>query len=248
MIHQPNLRICQINMNNQYNLIKSFERLLNTSFDIICAQEPYSFKNIFSPKTIVIKNNDKFRCATFYKNQNLKILANFEKTNSYFNVADASLGSSSFTLVNCYFPPKTDNKTQLIECVQNELQHLMELFSNQPTLFVGDFNAKSSFWSSEDEEDNTNERGHWFLDKIISHEYSLLNDPSEGPTFESNIGFSYIDLSFASVAFFKIFDYKWNIAQSLRSDSDHHPIVINIMLKAQLQSSLKTIYLVSSLN
>lgn len=113
----------------------------------------------------------------------------------------------------------------------------MELFSNQPTLFVGDFNAKSSFWSSEDEEDNTNERGHWFLDKIISHEYSLLNDPSEGPTFESNIGSSYIDLSFASAAFFKIFDYKWNIAQSLRSDSDHHTIVINIMLKTQLQSS-----------
>ena len=66
-------------MNNQKNLITLYEQLLSDKFDMVCAQEPYSFKNIFSSKTLVIRNHTDFRCASFYVDQNLRVFAEKRK-------------------------------------------------------------------------------------------------------------------------------------------------------------------------
>ena len=63
------------------------------------------------------------------------------------------------------FLPRVKNNSQLLKTIQNKLSQLIEHFSNKPTLFLGDFNAKSRVWGSELEDDE-NERGHCCLAKF----------------------------------------------------------------------------------
>ena len=48
-----------------------------------------------------------------------------------------------------------------------------------------------------------------------------------GPTNEARSGKSYVDLTFVSASFTKLFEYERKINHSLNSDSDHHPIIID---------------------
>lgn len=231
MMNQQNLTICQINLNNQKNLIQIYEHLLNKKFDIVCAQEPYFYRNIFSSQTFVLKSEKDFRCATFYKSTNLQVFDRSSETNSHFVVSDISLDNSIFTLINCYFPPPSGNNVELIENVKTNLRLLIQKYSDKPCLFVGDFNAKSRIWNF-DPVSAENERGDWLLSQIIHNCYSVLNDTDQGPTFSSHIGSSSVDISFANRSFFDLFEYSWQIDNTLNCDSDHRPIILQISSKS----------------
>ena len=234
MMNQLNFRLCQININNQKNLIITYEQLLNNRFDLICAQEPYSFKNIFSSKSIVIKNHSKFRCANFYVNQNLKIFANYENTDEYFSIATIEFNQNKFYLINCYFPPKGKENIQVCTNIQNKLQRLLINYANKPTLFLGDFTAKSKAWSPENS-DHNDARGLWLFDLLVEHDYLVLNDYEQGPTYDARSGTSYIDVAFGSLSFCQTCDCVWNIAKFINSTSDHNPIEIEITSRRQAQ-------------
>ena len=47
-MNKQNFKILQINMNNRKELAHSSEYLLNNEIDLICAQEPNKYKNLYT--------------------------------------------------------------------------------------------------------------------------------------------------------------------------------------------------------
>lgn len=111
----------------------------------------------------------------------------------------------------------------MIRKVINELRTIHSQSENVPSLFLGDFNARSTRWG--DRRDNNNSD---FVNEIlIDFKPTILNNPSCGPTFSGNRGKSFIDLTLANQLFIDTFSTTWLIDFSIFCISDHHPISIS---------------------
>lgn len=89
--------------------------------------------------------------------------------------------------MNSYVPPS-----------DNILDHLIKIepwlirYSNKNNILVGDFNTKHPLWGGH----RADSRGDILLDFINNHDFTILNEPSSQPTFDSVSGQSWIDLLF----------------------------------------------------
>lgn len=227
------LKICQINMHNLRELPRQFEAYLNTQeFNIICSQESSLNKKLqLSNKTKIIGTN-KPRASSFFLDPQFNFFSVNQDLDDFFNVISCRLNNIEIYIINCYIPPSNSNSSQFNELeVTNKLSSLLTKYSTLPSIFVGDFNAKSLWWHP----DKYDQRGTLIEDLITSTNFLLLNEIDKGPTFQNSRGHtSYIDLSFISRPLANHFNYNWSILKNLNCTSDHFPICINLTPKPNI--------------
>ena len=117
-----------------------------------------------------------------------------------------------FTILSLYIPP---HQTFNVTDINNILNQI-----STPAIIVGDVNAWSNFWGS----NNSNSRGQIFEDIILASDLVVLNDGS--PThFSTHHTFTHVDITlFSSVLSPKC---EWAILDDLHG-SDHYPIITKV--------------------
>ncbi|GBN68058.1 hypothetical protein AVEN_100098-1 [Araneus ventricosus] len=132
-------------------------------------------------------------------------------------IGDSSNSSifSSNRLTNLYFQPH-DN----IDLLINEILHLG--LNNSYDLLVGDFNARSQVWGYGFED----HRGRVISDFLVTNNFSICNDVDLGPTFVTNTGQGFPDLTLISVSCQSLLD-SWSIL-NIDSLGDHKHVCVRL--------------------
>lgn len=153
-------------------------------------QEPYYFDNKvigYPLKHKIIAHNYKPKAATIIHDETIGVFP-LRVTQSVV-ITKLHWQGNTFNAINCYIPPKED-PADILGIVENFLVDSM----NENTLIVGDFNSKNPVWGGR----TLDHRGKVTLDFINKFGLCLLNTPNSIPTFQTNNGTSWIDLTLVS--------------------------------------------------
>lgn len=119
-------------------------------------------------------------------------------------------------IVNVYSSPSED-LTRVLDTLEQLTQQRITL----PTLIVGDLNSNHQAWGGE----ISDEGGDKVIQYVINNALHILNEKEQGPTFQSNRGKSFIDLSLANHDFYREFA-EWTILD-IHRESDHRYILFS---------------------
>ncbi|GIY24046.1 RNA-directed DNA polymerase from mobile element jockey [Caerostris darwini] len=188
-----------INYQNSGNLIgghlnlgnaRAASAFLNNSivkfnFDFFSINEPYVFEDSITGIPLnyaIIAHNSAPKAAIIIKScfNTQSILISKEIV-----IVLANINNQDFLLVSTYCPP-----SQEIEDNLAILSPILCKYEGNPTIILGDFNAKSRVWGQRD----LDCRGRKLLSFCHRHELFIENSPDSLPTFSSNRGNSWIDL------------------------------------------------------
>ena len=227
------LKILQFNTSKQQNVFKSAELILN-EYDFICTQEPntsYMRRLLPIEKNICIVGpaTAQSRVATLFKSKGSNfVLELSQHTNDFFNLVEVSTVIGPLRILNVYVPcDKKENQDKIIS-VFRSVDTIIKENANIPLLVIGDFNSRAYEWGDSECRPN----GRRALNLIFDNNMTVLNDPDQGPTFETNNGSSYIDLSFANDCLLNRYECEWKLDKSkaikLGVTLEHIPIHIEL--------------------
>ncbi|KAF8782029.1 Retrovirus-related Pol polyprotein type-1 like protein [Argiope bruennichi] len=160
--------------------------------DVYCVQEPYlhagstffptKWRTIFHPEGSVLIS---------IRNPNIAVVT--RHINKYFVCVDVSKGPDTFTIIS-YFPPSS-NKNSLFQ----NLNELIDYIQPKQWFLVGDGNIQSELWGP-DRDDSKRKRdiGAPMIDFIIHRNLLVWNDSNAVPTFQTNNGRSWIDVTLST--------------------------------------------------
>ncbi|GBM39984.1 Retrovirus-related Pol polyprotein from type-1 retrotransposable element R1 [Araneus ventricosus] len=129
---------------------------------------------------------------------------------------DAMVGSDSITVVCFYFPPSQPQARMV-----RELQGVLDLLSSPNFIIAGDANVRSSFWGPDIPDHRPLDEGGPLVDLILARRLHVWNDPSSPPTFETERGRSWIDVTL-STPLLSTRKADWVVHPTILSD--HNPI------------------------
>ncbi|GBN08387.1 Retrovirus-related Pol polyprotein from type-1 retrotransposable element R1 [Araneus ventricosus] len=152
------------------------------------------------------------------RNPEIHILIRHERENVV--ALDAMVGSDSITVVCFYFPPSLPQERMV-----RELHGVLKLLSSDCVLVAGDANVRSSLWGPDVIDHRPLDEGGPLVDLILARRLHVWNDPSSPPTFETERGRSWIDITLSSPS---LSNRKGDWQVHPTTLSDHNPIIFTI--------------------
>lgn len=206
-------RLFQWNARSIMNSLEFKQHVSSNSYDVICIQETWlKLNKIYNLSGYDIIRKDRpppekgGGVATFLKTglSYIEIKNNFE---TECIVVKIKTSSGYINIVNVYIPPQ-----QIVK-----LDELKQLFSVSNCIIVGDFNAKSPIWGSQ----NTDKRGEEIENLIDENDLCVLNTGL--PTYQCYTGgMNHLDITLASPNI--ACKCNWSTLNNSMS-SDHVPII-----------------------
>ncbi|GBN70715.1 hypothetical protein AVEN_30267-1 [Araneus ventricosus] len=129
---------------------------------------------------------------------------------------EAMVGSDSITVVCFYFPPSLPQARMV-----RELQGVLDFITSNNVLVAGDANVRSSLWGPDVSDHRPLDEGGPLVDLILARRLHVWNDPSSPPTFETERGRSWIDITL-STSLLSTRKGDWIVHPTTLSD--HNPI------------------------
>ncbi|GBN69253.1 hypothetical protein AVEN_205883-1, partial [Araneus ventricosus] len=122
-----------------------------------------------------------------------------------------------FIFISVYCSPSED-----IVPILQQLESIIEVHQDSFISINGDFNAKSSAWGPTEQD----ERGKALLELVFRQDLDIGNDIYSAPTFDSERGKSWIDLTLKKNISREVFK-NWVLHQDVTA-SDHNLITYEI--------------------
>lgn len=186
-----------------------------TQHDISIIQEPYYYKHKVigfpikhkiiaspTPKTAIIIHNTDIQVFPIYISNTIL-------------VAKLKWKNNNFTIINTYAPPKEE-----IQITLNTIESLINI--EEPTIVAGDFNSSNTIWGGT----QNNSRGDVLLEFITAKDLKIINSPDSPPTFETENGKSWIDITLTTPQLSN-FLTNWKVLDEI-NHSDHRYLSYNL--------------------
>ncbi|XP_055924515.1 uncharacterized protein LOC129956608 [Argiope bruennichi] len=224
----------QGNIGHSYKATKELPNLFSNNIpDIYCIQEPYIYAgSTFLPTKWRTIFHPEGRVLISIRNPN--IAAVIKHINKHFVCIEVSKGLETFSIISFYFPPSS-NKNNLFR----ELNELIDAIRPKQLFLVGDGNIQSELWGP-DRDDIKRKRdfGGPMIDFILYQNLLVWNDSTAGPTFQTNNGRSWIDVTLSTFSFYDRKD-SWQLERSTLSDHSY----ILFSLAGQVHSPPKQLHI-----
>ncbi|GBM10686.1 hypothetical protein AVEN_7955-1 [Araneus ventricosus] len=125
---------------------------------------------------------------------------------------ELSMGGDHITVVAFYFPPSLAQS-----CLVRELEGVCDSLSNRFLLLAGDANTRSTLWGPAVQDHRHHDEGGPLIDFILAMNLYIRNDSASPPTFETDRGQSWIDITMSSQPLVPR-KGKWEVSRTLLSD------------------------------
>ncbi|GBM30151.1 hypothetical protein AVEN_134200-1 [Araneus ventricosus] len=122
------------------------------------------------------------------------------------------MGGDHITVVAFYFPPSIAQS-----CLIRELEGVCDSFGTQFLLLAGDANTRSSLWGPAVQDHRHHDEGGPLIDFILARNLYIWNDSASLPTFETDRGQSWIDITMSSQSLVPR-KGRWAVSRTLLSD------------------------------
>lgn len=217
------LKIAQINAQRSAAASAELELLIKEkNIDILCMQEPYSFKNkvrgFNSPHLRVIQPSSGFPWAAAvvsHAKVNILVLPDISEHFTFFKVYT---NACYFYFINVYCQYSL-NISIFLDLMSSTLYKLR----GERVILTLDSNCKSVLWGSDDSDD----KGRLMEEFILENDLIILNEPDNPYTFISTNGHSNIDLTLATPNLGNTIK-NWKVCLDCTT-SDHNLIIFDII-------------------
>lgn len=206
------IKIGQINAQRSMAAAADLESIIQEhNFDILCIQEPYTFKGLArgytSPSLKLIQPNvvNRWVAAVILNNENIDIFQYTFEESEHIMCFQVFTKKDSFYVINVYC-----QYSHSIEQFLGKIENIM------------DSNAKSEVWFSE----TTDERGKIVEEFLAANDMNCINEPNNPYSFSTINGESNIDVTFVSRNMLSK-KSNWNVT-TICSVSDHNLIQFGI--------------------
>ena len=218
----PPLKCVQVNVqHSRASTSNLIEHMTTNKIDIAFIQEPYNIRNKLAgiPKHMKIysQGHGRKRAAVIVNNKNLDVVAITQLSEEDGLVIEAKYHNFTFIGASMYF--------DILRNVEEDLQKIKNIIDGNPgngIIFLVDSNARSKLWY----DIQTNPRGQTVEDFIITNNLYLANNNIDKPTFETNWGRSWVDLTLTNSRLLKYIS-NWDCGVE-ESSSDHNLIALEI--------------------
>lgn len=192
------VRILQLNMRRSTVVTGEVRQLIKEKrLDILLLQEPYSQKRdkghvvcgLGLGNQVAASKTDRPWAAVVVCNPGITLLLVAQLSTSHCVCAEVQAPGFSFYVVSSYF--------QFCDEIEGHLRHLEMVFRSlrgQRIIVAVDANARSSLWGPQ----RTDDRGAKLEDLIRAYGMTVVNDADQPPTYWTEGGSSYIDVTLAS--------------------------------------------------
>ncbi|XP_056643900.1 uncharacterized protein LOC130449876 [Diorhabda sublineata] len=210
---------------------RATDQLLQTcneqDIDIILIQEP--FHDIKPPPNYIITRHNKHSKTCTITKAVYKPITITSMTDENTTTIQIQLQDTTIHIINIYDEPG-GNRNKRLDRHRRKIEEI-----KNPFILAGDFNAKNTGWGG----DINDDRGEDILDWITSRTYFINNTHDSPPTFISNRGKSWVDLTITK----EITLTDW-IVHNEETLSDHAYITYNIRqnMRYDRQKTNKTKY------
>jgi hypothetical protein len=191
---KKNIKSLQLNL--QHSRAANFnlaQIILQYNIDIAFVQEPYrSLNNVAGfPKSFrifAIGNNGK-RSAIIVNNNHVDVLAITQVSHEDIILTEIRYKGLTFYGASLYLHIDRDIERDL-----EAIEDIIQLTKGQGLLLAIDSNVRSKLWS----DTCTNTRGRTLEEFIITRDLFIINEATDIPTFETNRGRSWIDITLSN--------------------------------------------------
>ncbi|GBL97207.1 hypothetical protein AVEN_84918-1 [Araneus ventricosus] len=188
--------------------------------DIYLLQEPYLAKGTtFGLRLgwrVVLARSGKALLAV--RNPGIKMFV--RHVGDHVVAADLLVGNDHITAISFYVPPSQPH-LRLVR----ELEAVIHSISSPNILLAGDANVHSNLWGPEVLDRRRLDEGGPFIDMILQHGLYIWNNPHSIPTFETDRGSSWIDVTLSTSSLYHR-KVEWTLHRTILSD--HNPIVFQV--------------------
>ncbi|GBL97235.1 Retrovirus-related Pol polyprotein from type-1 retrotransposable element R1 [Araneus ventricosus] len=207
------------------------QELPNLSFghypDVYIVQEPYDpKKNSFGLplkwKTIISHSG---KVLLSVRNPAITLLV--KSITEHVVAAELSAAGDHITVVAFYFPPSLP-QSDLVR----ELDGVCSLLQDRFILLAGDVNTRSPLWGPEVQDHRHHDEGGPLVDFILARNFFVWNDSASLPTFETDRGQSWIDITFSTQSLVPR-KGAWEVHRTLLSDHNFITFSVNGMTGAE---------------
>jgi len=219
-----NIKILQINLARaQLATTEAANFAALNGYDIMLLQEPYAVKNIpwrssNTTRIITANQHDQYPwAAILITNPELRSVNIKQAGNQHLAVAYIESEHWNFYIASIYLQHSEDPGPMLAK-----LENLIIQTTGKCLIIGGDMNATSTTWGA----NNTNDRGTILEDFITIHNLTIINDPTQPPTFSTGQGTSYIDVTLAK-GNISHQTTDWRVLED-QTSSDHNLITFSI--------------------
>ncbi|GBO41488.1 Putative protein in type-1 retrotransposable element R1DM [Araneus ventricosus] len=126
--------------------------------------------------------------------------------------ADLSVAGDHITVVAFYFPPSLPQAVLV-----RELDEVCSLLQDRYILLAGDANTRSPLWGPEVQDHRHSDEGGLLVDFLLARNFFVWNDSASLPTFETDRGQSWIDITFSTQSLVPR-KGAWEVHRTLLSD------------------------------
>ncbi|GBN40508.1 hypothetical protein AVEN_275212-1 [Araneus ventricosus] len=140
-------------------------------------------------------------------------------TSHHAVAVDLAVGNDCVTIVS-YFPPSLD-QSRLVR----ELEGVLDLLQTRNILIAGDANVRSTLWGSDLPDHGPQDGGGPLIELILARNLLIWNNSDSLPTFETEKGKSWIDVTLSSQSLYHR-KGSWDVHRTTLSD--HNPITFTI--------------------
>lgn len=224
------LIIGQINAQRSQAAASNLELIIKErNLDILCIQEPYSYKNsvrgFSSPGLKTIQSTGGYPwAAAILKKENFEILI-LPGISEHILCFQVTTQSLEFYIINVYF-----QFSKPIRPILDQVDDLLLRLGGKRILILADSNAWSESWFSHE----TNERGRIMEDFILANDLIIINEPNNTSTCVTPNGESNIDITLSSSNFAAELS-DWRVSSECTT-SDHNLIMFKISLNKKKEN------------
>lgn len=194
--HDTGLKFWQINLDRARHTTDELrEAAHREGADVLLLQEPHTARGAvtgFSAGDAVItgtKQGERPWAAVIVLNRHINVLQLSHLSTPHTVCVELTSHLGAMLVVSCYMQHSVPTE-QFIQ----ELREITRQHRNQRIIIGTDSNAKSTLWGAPTED----EAGVLLEDFMAEADLIVLNDPEGGPTYSSDTGETYIDVTMAS--------------------------------------------------
>ena len=188
---KTNIKCLQLNLQHSRTATFNLTQItLQNNTDVVFVQEPYTVVNNVAgfPKTFKIfaHGNGRKRSAIIVNNNNIDAITIKQVSHRDAILIEISYEGLTFYTASLYFPSDRDIQRDL-----ETAEKITQLAKGEGLILSIDSNSRSTLWYNT----NTNQRGKFLEEFIITSNLLIMNEVTDIPTFETTRGRSWIDLT-----------------------------------------------------
>ena len=190
-MHKNNIKCAQLNLQHSRVATSNLPQIiLQYNIDIAFVQEPYTLLNnvVGFPKgfRILTHGGGRNRAAIVVNNNDVDITAITQVSHEDAILTEIRYKGVKFYGASIYLPIDRDIERDL-----DTIENILQFTTGDGLILAIDSNGRNKLWSDK----CTNTRGRALEEFIISRDLFIIDEDSDIPTFETNRGCSWIDLT-----------------------------------------------------